>query len=306
MKTRRLRKRTLIGLIVVIDAVLVLIVMHIHRPPREDRVDIGKLRWLSSKRQLTDALEDLQDVWFSDVILRGEIAGTKMGGLGHLVDMILRRVNVEARMYLLIDPGKLRRIEQYVQPPLDPQRLGANLYSVYVERMAKELVKRIENGEIRYQSGSKQAKAHIRNVRTFVERHVCRRKDTEVVTLMSRMFPNIKVSFYTYVAMVLLNLRERIVGDFDLIRRSFENMKSVKRIRNEEIFTYARKLGMGRAVYRSVYDKSREYRCVVCDESSMEGPMDLLGEDGDKVICSNCFRDKFIYDEVDRFYIKLN
>lgn len=103
MKARKFRKRSLLALIFLVNSVFILILVHKNKTSREDKADIGSFRWFSLKKYSIEAFELLQEINFSEMILRKKIKLIDVKSCGSGVDSILHRVNIEVRILLFID-----------------------------------------------------------------------------------------------------------------------------------------------------------------------------------------------------------
>lgn len=295
MKARKFRKRSLAFLILLIDGIIVLILVHTNKGPRRDEVELDRLRWLGSKTQIFNALESLQNIRFSEIIARRELNSVDVGVDGHIVDVILNRINIMARLFISVYPARLKGVEKYVPPDLVDEEVSS--YE-FLKAMAILLIRKIENGEVEYPPNGVDARRYVVDIENIVMRYGDKTTDPQVALLVSRNFPNIKIGFCAYVALVLVNIREKVVGRFDLVRSMFCKMEMME-VRNSKITEY--KSFYEEALYK--YNRhARNYhrderKCVSCHMSLFNRDSRLLMAFKKIVVCDTCSEVFFFTEE---------
>ncbi|ADM12292.1 uncharacterized protein Eint_091640 [Encephalitozoon intestinalis ATCC 50506] len=300
LRPRRIKKRCLVLLIILFNLLLVLLVKHKNKMNIGNKVDLGRLKWFGTGTIVVSAMEMFQDVGFSDAISKSELISTDVQGQGDVVDSILSRVNVEVREILLIDTRRLRGMNRTVFPRFEKERANYSLGIDYIEELAKEFIRRIDNGRVKYPFGSNTAREYVMRIKSFTKRHTKGEDDSEIIKLVNKVFPTIEISFYTYIMMVLLNIREMIVEDFDSIKEILKTRK-IYSISNDKI----NQLGGMIMRARAFNDGIPEWNlCNACDQVFFEEDRaDLQKLTCDDVICRRCLKQSFLYSD-DEFCIK--
>lgn len=293
LSPRRIKKRHLILLILLCDLLLALFMIHTNRMTRVDKVDMGRLKWLGTNALVMSGLELFRDVCFSRAIEKGEVASTEVEGQGKAVDSILSRVNTGVREILSIDTKRLRGLENSVFPRFEAERKNCKLGIQYVEELAKDFLRRVDRGGIRYPVGNKNARKYVMKMKSFVQWHSKGKDRSDIIKIVNRMFPTIEVSFYTYMMIVLLNIREMIVRDFDAIEE-FLKREAVCSVSNEKISQFDELILKSEAFEKEVHDWST---CVLCNEEMVEERrMDLLRLKCNDIVCKGCLKRHFLYE----------
>ncbi|CAD27135.1 hypothetical protein [Encephalitozoon cuniculi GB-M1] len=300
LRSRRIKKRCLVLLVLLFDLLLILFASHTNRMTVVNKVDMGRLKWFGTGTIVVNGLEMFQNVSFSSAIADGEVISTDVTGQGSVVDSILSRVNTEIREILLIDARRLRGLNRTVFPRFERERARHSLGADYIEELAKDFVRRVDNGRIRYPAKNSTAKEYVMRAKSFVKKQTKGEDGSEVVRLVNRMFPTIEVSFYTYMVLVLLNIREIIVDDFDAIEEAFKCDK-IYNISNDKI----NQLGGMIMRTRAFSDGIPEWdACSVCHrEFTGEDRASLQKLICNDVICRRCLKQSFLYSN-DEFCMK--
>lgn len=289
---RRIKKRCLIFLILLFNLLLILFVKHRNRMDIANKVDMGRLRWFGTSTMVVNGLEMFRNVHFSDAIEAGEVISTDVQDQGDVVDSILSRVNTEVREVLLIDARRLRGLNRTVFPRFKRERTSHSLGADYIEELAKDFIRRVNNGSIKYPQDSSIAKEYVIKLKSFVKKQTKGEDSSEIIRLVNKAFPTIDISFYTYIMMVLLNIREEIVEDFYAIDESFK-CNRIYSISNDKINH------LGRMIMKTRIFGDAIPRRDVCDVCSKV----FIGEDRanlqklmcNDVMCRRCLKQSFLY-----------
>ncbi|AFM99058.1 hypothetical protein EHEL_091640 [Encephalitozoon hellem ATCC 50504] len=292
LRSRKIKKRCLIFLVLLSNLLLILFLRHMNRMNITNKVDMGRLKWFGTSTMVVSGLEAFRDVRFSDAISAGELISIDILDHGDAVDSILSRVNTEVREVLLIDARRLRGLNHSTFPRFEREKLNCSLGVDYIEELAKDFIRRVNNGRIKYPQDNSAAKEYVIKLKSFVKKQTKGEDRSEMIRLVNKMFPTIDISFYTYIMMVLLNIREMIVEDFHAIEESFKCNK-IYSISNDKINK------LGRMIMRTRAFSDRMPKWDVCDVCCKvftgEGRASLQKLVCNDVICRRCLKQSFLY-----------